>query len=81
MTSILTGLLAGILHSHLSRVRFLVDTYYLVLYVTLVYMYVQYQHALCQYRHGAADRALTHVAHVTTAAYSFELFYACCRQV
>jgi hypothetical protein len=31
-------------------------------------MYVQYIQGLCQSRLGTADRALTHVAHVTTAA-------------
>jgi hypothetical protein len=39
-----------------------------VLYVTLVYMYVLYIQGLYQSRLGTADRALTHVAHVTTAA-------------
>jgi hypothetical protein len=33
MTSIFTGLPVGILHSHLSRVQFLVDTYYLQFYM------------------------------------------------
>jgi hypothetical protein len=31
-------------------------------------MYVQYIQGLCQSRFGTADRALTHVAHVITAA-------------
>jgi hypothetical protein len=31
-------------------------------------MYAQYIQGLCQFRLGTADRALTHVAHVTTAA-------------
>jgi hypothetical protein len=39
-----------------------------VLYVTLVYMYVRYVQGLCQSGLGTADRALTHVAYVTTAA-------------
>jgi hypothetical protein len=41
-----------------------------VLYVTLVHMYVQYIRiqGLYQCTLGTADRALTHVAHVTTAA-------------
>jgi hypothetical protein len=63
---IFTGLHAGILHSHLSSVcGYILFT---VLYVTLVYIYVQYIQRLCESRLGTADRALTHVAHVTTAA-------------
>jgi hypothetical protein len=42
MTSVFTVLLVSMIHSHLSRVRFLVGIYYLVSNVTLVYMYVQY---------------------------------------
>jgi hypothetical protein len=61
MTSIFTSLLVRILYSHLPRVRFLVDTYYLVSYVTLVYMYVHYVKCFCQSRFGTVVRALTHV--------------------
>jgi hypothetical protein len=39
-----------------------------VLHITVVCMYVQYIHCLCQSRLGTADHALAHVAHVTTAA-------------
>jgi hypothetical protein len=63
---VFTGLLVGILQSHLSRVRFLEDTLFTVLYATLIYMCVQYIQGLCQSRLGTADHALTHVAHVTT---------------
>jgi hypothetical protein len=58
MTSVFTGLLVCILRANLSRVRFLVDTYYLQ-----SYMYAQYIQGLCQ-----STLAVTHVAHVTTAA-------------
>jgi hypothetical protein len=33
MASIFTSLLGGILHTHLAEVRFLLDTYYLRLYI------------------------------------------------
>jgi cytochrome bd-type quinol oxidase subunit 1 len=39
-----------------------------VLYVTLIYMCVEYIQDTCRIEHGIADHAPTHVAHVTKAA-------------
>jgi hypothetical protein len=54
--------------SLLSRVRFLVNAYCLVLDVTLEYIRVQYIQGPYQSRLGTADHALNRVAHVATVA-------------
>jgi hypothetical protein len=69
MSRIFASLHIGFLHSHLSKSP--VPCGYLlfaVLLVTLVCMYVQYVQGLFQSRLSVADRALTHVAHVTKTA-------------
>jgi hypothetical protein len=66
MTSLFTILLIGIRQ---SVVKSPVPCGYMriVLYVILVYLYVKFIEGRCQSMLYTADRALTHVANVTTA--------------